>query len=139
MRKRVDFLKIVLIVAVGAIGCTQIPIPSQSQGPECLSQWQPMVVSWYGEPFHGRQAADGSIYDMYKFTAAHKQLPFGTRIIVQGLNGVLVEVEITDRGPYITGRDLDVSYATAYQLGMREKTVPGAVRLNTCFSYMPSF
>lgn len=79
------------------------------------------TASWYGPNFHGRRAADGSVYDMHKLTAAHKTLPFGTLLRVTNLrNGRSVVVRVTDRGPFIRGRILDVSYAAACRLGMVE-------------------
>jgi rare lipoprotein A (peptidoglycan hydrolase) len=72
------------------------------------------VASWYGHPYHGRRAAGGQIYDMNKLTAAHRTLPFGTRIRVHNLeNDAAVEVVINDRGPYIEGRLIDLSLAAA--------------------------
>src|SRR5277367_993209 len=71
-------------------------------------------ASWYGYPFHGRQAADGSIYDMEQITAAHKTLPLGSWVRVTNLkNGKVVDVRITDRGPFIDGRVIDLSRAAA--------------------------
>jgi rare lipoprotein A len=71
-------------------------------------------ASWYGYPFHGRQAADGSIYDMEQITAAHKTLPLGSWVRVTNLkNGKVIDVRITDRGPFIDGRVIDLSRAAA--------------------------
>lgn len=71
-------------------------------------------ASWYGYPFHGRQAADGSIYDMEQITAAHKTLPLGSWVRVTNLkNGKEIDVRITDRGPFIDGRVIDLSRAAA--------------------------
>lgn len=79
------------------------------------------VASWYGEQFHGRQAANGEIFDMSALTAAHRTLPLGSIIRVVNLqNGKHVRVRINDRGPYVTGRILDLSYAAAARLGMIE-------------------
>ncbi len=77
------------------------------------------VASWYGGYFHGRTAADGSIYNMYKFTAAHKSLPFGSVVKVTNLrNGDSCLVKITDRGPYVNGRIIDLSRVAAKEIGM---------------------
>src|SRR5271163_4382598 len=71
-------------------------------------------ASWYGYPFHGRVAADGSVYDMEQITAAHKTLPLGSWVRVTNLkNGKVVDVRITDRGPFIDGRVIDLSRAAA--------------------------
>ncbi len=72
------------------------------------------VASWYGHPYHGRRAANGEIYDMEKLTAAHRTLPFDTWVRVVNLgNGKTVEVRITDRGPFVEGRIIDLSHAAA--------------------------
>src|SRR5690242_7851743 len=82
------------------------------------------VASWYGEQFHGKQAANGEIFDMEALTAAHRTIPLGSIVRVVNLaNGQYLHVRITDRGPYVNGRILDLSYAAAVQLGMdREGT-----------------
>lgn len=76
-------------------------------------------ASWYGPGFHGRRTASGERYDMYAFTAAHRTLPFGTWVRVHSLvNGRQVDVRITDRGPFIRSRVIDVSRGAAEALGM---------------------
>jgi len=83
-----------------------------------------MKASWYGPKFHGRMTANGEIYDQMAFTAAHKRLSFGTLLKVTNTkNGRSVIVRINDRGPYIEGRDLDLSKAAAIELGMLRKGV----------------
>lgn len=74
-------------------------------------------TSYYGAKFHGKRTASGSIYNMNALTAAHKTLPFGTKVEVtnQKTNQSVV-VEITDRGPFIRGRNLDLSKAAANQI-----------------------
>jgi len=77
------------------------------------------IASWYGLPFHGRQAANGEIYDMHKFTAAHRTLPFNTVVRVTSLvNGEHVDVRITDRGPFVGDRVIDLSLAAASAIDM---------------------
>jgi rare lipoprotein A len=77
------------------------------------------VASWYGEQFHGRQAANGELFDMEALTAAHRTMPLGSIVRVVNLtNGKHLHVRITDRGPYVNGRILDLSHAAAVQLGM---------------------
>ena len=77
------------------------------------------VASWYGPGFHGRRTANGEVYDMHGLTAAHRTLPFDTRVRVTNLdNGRRVDLRINDRGPFIKGRVLDVSYAAAQRLDM---------------------
>lgn len=83
-----------------------------------------MVASWYGPGFHGRLTANGEIYNQMALTAAHKKLPFGTFLRVTNIkNGKSAVVRINDRGPYIEGRDLDLSKGTALALGMVERGV----------------
>jgi rare lipoprotein A len=72
------------------------------------------TASWYGYPYHGRRAANGEVYDMEKLTAAHRTLPFETWVEVKNLsNEKTVKVRITDRGPFIDGRIIDLSKAAA--------------------------
>lgn len=85
------------------------------------------LASWYGYPYHGRPAANGEIYDMEKFTAAHRTLPFETWVRVRNLtNEKTVDVRITDRGPFIDGRIIDLSHAAARAVDM---IGPGVVRV----------
>jgi rare lipoprotein A len=78
-----------------------------------------MTTSWYGDPFHGRPTASGERFNQNDFTAAHKTLPFGTRLrVTNPQNGQSVVVRINDRGPFVRGRDLDVSKAAAEALGI---------------------
>ena len=79
------------------------------------------VASWYGKKFHGRKTASGVRYDQNAMMAAHKTLPFGTILRVTNLtNNRSCYVEVTDRGPYIKGRELDVSRAAAVELGFKD-------------------
>ncbi len=72
----------------------------------------PCVCSWYGEPFDGRLTASGRVYDMTEMTAAHKTLPLGSQLLVTyPPTGRTISVWVTDRGPYIEGRDIDLSMA----------------------------
>ncbi len=74
-------------------------------------------ASWYGAPFHGRRASNGEIYDMYKLTAAHRTLPFDTLVRVTNLNnGKFTTVRITDRGPFVENRIIDLSFAAAREI-----------------------
>jgi len=82
------------------------------------------MASWYGEPFHGRKTANGETYDMYGISAAHRTLPFGTVLhVTDRQTGRSVEVRVTDRGPFISGRILDLSYGAAESLGIVNKGV----------------
>lgn len=75
------------------------------------------IASWYGNPFHGRRTSSGEIYDMYRMTAAHKQLPLPTYVEVRNLrNGRVATVRVNDRGPFHDNRVIDLSYAAALKL-----------------------
>ena len=77
------------------------------------------VASWYGVPYDGRRAASGEIFDMRKLTAAHRTLPFDTWVEVTNLvNKKHIDVRITDRGPFVSGRIIDLSLAAARELDM---------------------
>jgi rare lipoprotein A len=77
------------------------------------------IASWYGEDYHGRKTANGEVYDMYAMTAAHRTLPFQTRVRVTNLeNGKKTELRINDRGPFIAGRIIDLSFSGAKAIGM---------------------
>jgi len=77
------------------------------------------VASWYGPNFHGKRTSSGEPYDMYKMTAAHKQLPLPTYLLVTNLdNGRQAVVRVNDRGPFAHGRIIDLSYAAAVKLGV---------------------
>ena len=76
-------------------------------------------ASWYGPGFHGRLTANGERYNQYGITAAHKTLPFGTRVrVTNPNNGRSVIVRINDRGPFIRGREIDLSRGAAQQIGL---------------------
>ena len=92
--------------ALAAVCCLQFPAESKGG----------MLASWYGPGFHGRTTANGERYDMYGLTAAHKSLPFGTRLRV--CYNSCVDVRINDRGPYIGPRELDLSYGAAQAIGL---------------------
>jgi rare lipoprotein A len=82
-------------------------------------------ASWYGAPFHGRRASNGEIYDMNKMTAAHRTMAFGTMVKVTNLtNGKSAVVRITDRGPFVDNRIIDLSHAAAQAI---ESIGPGVV------------
>jgi rare lipoprotein A len=106
-------------------------IPPYSPKPyKALGQWyQPLpdargfkqsgIASWYGDDFHGKKTSSGEIYDMYAESAAHKTLPLGTIVRVRNTdNNKEMENRINDRGPFVTGRIIDLSYACASKLGV---------------------
>ncbi|MDD5260809.1 MAG: septal ring lytic transglycosylase RlpA family protein [Methylacidiphilales bacterium] len=83
-----------------------------------------MTASWYGPTFQGKITASGEPFDMYAMTAAHKSLPLGTVLkVTWPKTGKSAVVTINDRGPYVWGRDLDLSYAAAEQLGCVQEGV----------------
>lgn len=82
------------------------------------------TASWYGPGFHGKRTASGEQYDMHAMTCAHKSLPFGTRLELISLDsGSRAVVTVNDRGPFVGGRDIDLSLAAAKTLGIHEKGV----------------
>lgn len=81
-------------------------------------------VSWYGVPFHGRKTASGATFDMYKLTAAHLKLKFGTKVLVEDpRTGNTVIVQVNDRGPYAKSRVMDLSREGARRLGTLSRGV----------------
>ena len=122
------YLRPCLVIALAAIllaGCGHKkharptpPPPAPPAAPK-LGQIETGEASWYGRPYHGRPAANGEIYDMEKLTAAHRTLPFDTWLRVLNLdNSKTVEVRITDRGPFVEGRIIDLSHAAARAIDM---------------------
>ena len=108
------------IIATAVAGMCAFALPSESRST--------MLASWYGPGFHGRTTANGERYDMHGLTAAHKTLPFGTRLEVchQGCT----TVRINDRGPYIGERELDLSYAAAKAIGLID---PGVANVEVTY------
>jgi len=83
-----------------------------------------VVASWYGKDYHGRAMANGDPYDMYADTIAHKELPLGTRVELKNpRTGQTSLAVVTDRGPYVNGRDVDLSYGLACRLSLVEDGV----------------
>ncbi len=121
-------LLITFSIAAALLGCDPNPIyradkDSQDKRHKTVAipknVYQTGMCSYYGEKFHGRTTANGEIFDMYALTAAHKKLPFGTVIKVTNLqNGMSITVRVNDRGPFVKGRILDLSYAAAQEVGM---------------------
>jgi rare lipoprotein A len=112
---------------------SQPPPPSEPGYPKpykVLGKWyQPLphsegfqqrgIASWYGREFHGKKTSNGEIYNMYAMTAAHKTLPLGTHVRVNNLeNNRSAVVRINDRGPFVRGRIIDLSYAAADDIGI---------------------
>ena len=77
------------------------------------------IASWYGHPYHGRRTASGELYDQNAMTAAHPSIRFGTLVTVTDIkSGRQVTVRINDRGPFVAGRIVDLSYRAAQELGI---------------------
>ena len=129
------FLPFLLLVActtkppakTGSVPLYQMTAPGQKLEPGFYQQG---IASWYGHPFHGCATASGEIYDMHALTAAHKELPLGSKVLVTNLeNGRQIEVVINDRGPFIKSRIIDLSLTGARRLAM-EKNGTAMVRLD---------
>jgi rare lipoprotein A len=124
------------------------PVAERPRPYKVLGQWyQPLasaegfrqrgLASWYGDPFHGRPTSSGEIYDMHRISAAHKILPLGTVVRVRNLdNGRELDMRINDRGPFVRGRVIDLSFAAARYLGV---DVPGTAPVEvTAIGVAPS-
>jgi rare lipoprotein A len=107
-----------------SLGCSSVDTKSYSSG---LGNRTYAVASWYGPGFHGKQTSSGEVYDMYAMTCAHKVYPFGTRVKVINIsNDRSAECVVNDRGPFIRGRDIDLSYGMAREIGI---IGPGVARV----------
>jgi rare lipoprotein A len=122
------------LVLFGAAGCAHRPAsagipappsaPNAGAGPEEKAippgtYVERGIASWYGAPFHGRQSSSGEIFDMNRFVAAHRTLPFGSIVRVTNVNnGKHTDVRIIDRGPFVEGRVIDLSLAAANAIDM---------------------
>jgi rare lipoprotein A len=108
-------LPLTFLIAVLA-ACSSNPEPMTSVSTGWTEKGE---ASWYGPGFHGKQTASGEVYDMEAMTAAHRELPFGTRVHVRNLeNGRETIVRINDRGPFAHGRIIDLSKAGARAIEM---------------------
>lgn len=122
---------IVLLLLVTFLGCQQTYVHKKRMHTPVVSETieegfsQEGVASWYGPGFHGRRTASGKRFNTNKLTAAHRTLPFGTKVRVTNLsNDKTVELEINDRGPAKkTRRLIDVSKAAAKKLGFAKAGV----------------
>jgi len=122
---RWNTVTIALVIALHSTGCAR---HVRVVRPVSLGHTETGIASWYGDPYHGRKTASGEVYDMNGWTAAHRTLPFGTWVEVTNLNNAKrVSVRITDRGPFIDGRIIDLSRAAAKQIDM---IGPGTARVH---------
>ena len=107
-----------LALMTGCAKKTSAHVPSPVK-PARIGEMETGIASWYGVPYHGRRSANGELYDMEKLTAAHRTLPFDTWVEVTNLvNKKHIDVRITDRGPFVSGRIIDLSLAAARELDM---------------------
>ena len=114
---RLATIAVVLLVALGTSSCGRKKY--RTAKPPRVGSTETGVASWYGHPYHGRQAANGEIYDMEKLTAAHRTLPFETWVRVHNLtNDKTIDVRIQDRGPFVDNRIIDLSRAAAREIDL---------------------
>lgn len=125
---------LILALAVLTPSCVSSnkALASPGKATQEVIQWKDYEkgkASWYGGRWHGRKTANGERYNQNTLTAAHKKLPFGTKVKVTNLrNGKSVVVRINNRGPYTKGRVIDLSVAAAKEIGIHSRGV-GAVEL----------
>ncbi|MFE1598685.1 septal ring lytic transglycosylase RlpA family protein [Methylobacterium sp. ID0610] len=105
-------LALICLTAACGIGATlQASTPASAQSG---------AASWYGPGFQGRRTANGERFNTHAYTAAHRSLPFGSRVrVTNTTNGRSVVVRINDRGPYVGGRVIDLSQASARAIGIQ--------------------
>lgn len=105
-------------------GKIERPPPPRASRPTPPNLSRKVTVSWYGAKHHKKLTASGQRFNMHKNTLAHRTLPFGTKVrLVNMDNGKSAEGVVNDRGPYIKGREIDLSYALAKQLGFIQKGI----------------
>jgi rare lipoprotein A len=128
-RRRVPLVAALAGLALLA-GCARV-VPTGPSAPSVAGGEEVGMASWYGSGHQGRRTASGEVFDMNQLTAAHRTLPFGTRVLVTNRDtSQSAEVRINDRGPFVKGRILDVSYAAARLLGaVGPGTIPVRVRV----------
>jgi rare lipoprotein A len=125
MRRAATALLTLLLFLTGCSGSRPRFTTDPSGGDESLVLEG--IASYYADEFDGRPTSSGETYDMHALTAAHRTLPFGTRVLVTNLsNGRSVEVRINDRGPFKGGRIIDLSLEAARRL---EMVGPGTARV----------
>ena len=119
---RTSLATALMLILAGCVSAPEPP-PVKVSAPVPRGDLQG-VASWYGNPYHGRKTSNGEIYNMHGVTAAHRTLPFNSRVRVERLdNGSFVEGRINDRGPFVKGRVIDLSRGAADRLGMLSKGV----------------
>ena len=129
---RVDLLLMAVVTVALLSACATF---SGGAGPVDTAYTQTGNASWYGPGFHGRQAANGETYDQHALTAAHRTLPFGTLVeVTRRDTGHRVVVRITDRGPFVRGRIIDLSHEAARRL---HAIGPGVVPVRLRIAALP--
>ncbi len=118
--KHRGLLKVGLLVVVSlTMGCGGTRQTTISNPVARVGAVEEGIASWYGEPYHGRRTANGEVYDMEQMTAAHPTLPFETWVSVRNIgNRQSTQVRITDRGPFVKGRIIDLSRASAQEIDL---------------------
>ncbi len=109
-------MKKVSIACVMALAATLITLPPVTSTAHASNTGTKVKASWYGPGFHGRTTASGERFNQYAMTAAHRTLPFGTRVRVKHKDHSVIVV-INDRGPFIRGRSIDLSKGAASKIG----------------------
>jgi rare lipoprotein A len=124
------------LAGLALAGCAKKQHSATAPAPPRILSGEIGLASWYGRPYHGRPAADGEIYDMETFTAAHRTLPFGTWVRVVNLtNDKTVDVRIIDRGPFVEHRIIDLSHAAAEAIAL---IGPGVARVRLDILSVPT-
>ena len=125
MEGRTGWARIAVVLALTTLtttACTRALVmtePGLPRGGIAPGKPETGVASWYGPGFHGRRTSNGEVYDQHRMTAAHRTLPFDTRVMVTNLdNNRSVEVRINDRGPFARRRVIDLSRSAAAAVGM---------------------
>lgn len=140
MKRILGFILLLVLIASGACGGKRRPVirpPAVPPGSAETSAYFDLegIASYYGDPFDGRRAANGEIFDKHSMTAAHRTLPFNTRVRVHNLDNKRdVDVRINDRGPYVSGRIIDLSEEAGRRLGLAG---PGTARVQLTVLYSP--
>ena len=123
MKRRVPTILTVGLMAIYVIGCISSPRYTSSKlekdtgGPVIATYYEEGMASYYADEFNGRRTSNGEVYDMNKFTAAHRTLPFNTKVkVINLLTGKAITVRVNDRGPFKDDRIIDLSLAAAKEL-----------------------
>ena len=133
MKKRLASGKIIPLIwlAVLLVACHRKTIPETGLSGSGKLKTEVGYASYYSDKFNGRPTSNGETFSNSKYTAAHKKLPFGTKVKVTNLaNGKFVIVRINDRGPFVAGRIIDLSKVAAATLGMIES---GTVKVSISY------